>query len=272
MAILCLVIEEIGKGIDMFRCKQLHNILKPYYILVVLLLLWHIVSYLEIWNTYLLPTPWKVWHTFWDMFWDGRITISILVSLRRVLTGFVVSFVLAFVFALCAVYMPQCAIYFRHLNNFMRNVPPLSLISLLILWFGIGELPKLIVIVLASFFPMFLNIQQGFAGCDIKLIEVGKSMGFAPYRIFGKIVLPYAKQDILVGMRIGLGYCWRALIGAEMFAAASGLGYMIVYAQQMSRSDQVMIGIFLIGLIGCVSDKLFSMFIQKTCVGGSKND
>ena len=75
-----------------------------------------------------------------------------------------------------------------------------------------------------------------------------------------------------MGLRTGLGYCWRALIGAEMFAAASGLGYTIVYAQQMSRSDKVLIGIFLIGFIGCVSDALFSALIRRVCVGGVKHD
>ena len=95
-------------------------------------------------------------------------------------------------------------------------------------------------------------------------------VGMLPLRRGEK--LPYAREDILVGLRTGLGYCWRALIGAEMFAAASGLGYTIVYAQQMSRSDKVLIGIFLIGAIGCISDWLFSLLIRKVCVGGVKND
>jgi sulfonate transport system permease protein len=183
-----------------------------------------------------------------------------------------VSFVLAFVGGVMAAYLPDRSGYLRHLTNFMRNVPPISLISLLILWFGIGETSKLIVIVLASVFPMYLNISKGFQECDVKLIEVGRSMGFGPVKIFRRICLPYAREDILVGLRTGLGYCWRALIGAEMFAAASGLGYTIVYAQQMSRSDKVIVGILLIGIIGCVSDWLFSLLIRAVCKGGIKND
>ena len=75
----------------------------------------------------------------------------------------------------------------------MRNVPPISLISLLILWFGIGETSKLIVIVLASVFPMYLNISKGFRECDRKLVEVGKTLGFSPFQIFVRICLPYAR-------------------------------------------------------------------------------
>jgi sulfonate transport system permease protein len=252
--------------------KKLHNVLKPYYIFPILLALWWIVAKLEIWNAYLLPPPWKVAKTFLSMLQRGEITASIWVSLKRVLAGVTISFTLAFFAGILSSYLPSKSEYWRHLTNFMRNVPPIALISLLILWFGIGEVSKLIVIVLASVFPMYLNISKGFQECDRKLMEVGQSMGFSGWKIFFKICLPYAREDILEGLRTGLGYCWRALIGAEMFAAASGLGYTIVYAQQMSRSDKVLIGIFLIGIIGCISDWLFSLLIRKVCVGGMKND
>lgn len=252
--------------------QKLHNALKPYYIFGVLLLLWWIAAKLEIWNAYLLPPPWKVAETFMTMLRRGEIAESILVSLRRVLIGVSISFSLAFVAGISSAYLPSKSEYFRHISNFMRNVPPIALISLLILWFGIGETSKLIVIVLASVFPIYLNISKGFIECDQKLIEVGQSMGFSKRKIFFKISLPYAREDILVGLRTGLGYSWRALIGAEMFAAASGLGYTIVYAQQMSRSDKVLIGIFLIGIIGCLSDALCSLLIRKFCAGGTKND
>ena len=98
------------------------------------------------------------------------------------------------------------------------------MIPLLILWCGIGEITKTVIIVLASFFPMYLNIVKGFTGCDKKLLEVGDMFGYSKGRKFLRIVLPYASADILVGMRIGLGYSWRAIIGAEMVAASTGLG------------------------------------------------
>ena len=252
--------------------SNLHKILKPYYIFGILLVLWFVAAKLEVWNAYLLPPPWKVADAFVTMWQRGEITASVLVSLRRVLIGLGISFALAFLTSLLTAYRPNQAEYLRQIINFMRNVPPLAVISLLILWFGIGETPKIIVIVLASFFPIYMNISKGFLECDRKLIEVGRSMGFSEKKVFWKICLPYAREDILVGLRTGLGYSWRALIGAEMIAASSGLGYMIVYAQQMSRSDKVLIGIFLIGIIGCISDMLFSLLIRKVCVGGVKND
>ena len=138
---------------------------------------------------------------------------------------------------------PRIRDCYAGLLEVFRHVPPLSLIPLLILWFGIGELPKTIIIVLASFFPMYLNMDDGFRRCDRKLLEVGRMLGFSPWQSLWKIRLPSALPGILTGLRVGMGYSLRAIIGAEMIAADSGLGYLILDAQAMSRSDKVFIGI-----------------------------
>lgn len=124
---------------------------------------------------------------------------------------------------------------------------------------------------LASFFPMFMNIRKGFLSCNKKLLEVGKTCGLSKTASFFKIRLFWALPDILVGMRIGLGYSWRAIIGAEMIAAGKGLGYLILDAQQMSRSDKVIVGIFVIGLTGLLCDKVFLWIIKKCVRGGVEN-
>ena len=256
-----MVMKETGRKHS--KLKKIHSILKPWYIIVLILFLWWLAARLQIWNSYLLPAPEKVAKTLVSMAKRGEIAQAVFISLRRVLTGFAISFTLAFVCALISTYAPQAAEYFRYLGNVFRNVPPIAMISLLILWFGLGETPKLIIIVLASFFPMTMNIATGFAQCDRRLLEVGKSLHFSEARQFFKITLPASRMNILTGIRIGLGYSWRALIGAEMFAAAAGLGYMIVFAQQMSRSDKVLIGILLIGMIGAVSDAVLRFLIDR---------
>jgi sulfonate transport system permease protein len=144
----------------------------------------------------------------------------------------------------------------------------MSLIPLLILWFGIGETSKIVVIVLVSFFPIFLNTKSGFGSCDKKLLEVGDSLGFSMTQKFFKIMLPCAVPSILVGMRIGLGYSWRAIVGAEMIAAASGLGHLILDAEQMSRSDKVLVGIIVIGILGYCCDRVFYLLIKTISRGG----
>ena len=116
-----------------------------------------------------------------------------------------------------------------------------------------------------------MNIRKGLLSCDKKLLEVGKTCGLSKTACFFKIRLPWAFADILVGMRIGLGYSWRAIIGAEMIAAGKGLGYLILDAQQMSRSDKVIVGIFVIGLVGLLCDKAFLWIIRKWVRGGVEN-
>ena len=138
--------------------------------------------------------------------------------------GFAIAFVPAFVLGMFRALFPGTSGYYEHAVQFFRNVPPLSMIPLLILWCGIERLRR--PSSLSSFFPMYLNIVKGFTGCDKKLLEVGTMFGYSERQKFFRIVLPYAMADILVGMRIRLGYkCWRAIIGAEMVAASTGLGH-----------------------------------------------
>ena len=177
----------------------------------------------------------------------------------------------AFAFGMLRAMIPASAGYYEYLVQFFKNVPPLSMIPLLILWCGIGETTKTVIIVLASFFPMYLNIVKGFTGCDQKLLEVGTMFGYTERQKFFRIMLPYAMADILVGMRIGLGYSLRAIIGAEMVAASTGLGHMILFAQQMSRTDKVIVGIFAIGIAGYLTDRIFGLLISIFLKGAGEN-
>lgn len=250
------------------RRIQIKNLWKAAIPIVLLLVFWQLAVTMGIWSQYVLPSPQKVLTSFLTIVQNGTLLKHIAASLGRVVTGFSIAFVLAFLLGILAGVFPSSSPYYNHIVEFMRNVPPLSLIALLILWFGIGETSKLIIIVLASFFPMFLNIKKGLASCDPKLLEVGRSLSFSKMQLFFRIMLPNALPDILVGMRIGLGYSWRAIIGAEMIAAASGLGYLILDAQQMSRSDLVIVGIFVIGVVGTLCDRLFSFAIHRVLHGG----
>ena len=232
-------------------------------VIAVLVGVWWLLSELHLWSAYVLPTPGRVWTSAVTMTTSGELPLHVMTSLGRVLTGFAVAFGLAFALGAFALLLPGPDSYLAPILSFLKNVPPLSLIPLLILWFGIGETAKIIVIVLTSFFPMYMNIKKGLQSCNPQLLDVGTSLHFSTARKFFLIRLPYALPDVLVGMRISLGFAWRALVGAEMIAAASGLGYLILDAQQMSRSDKVIVGILAIGLIGVASDRLFARAVRS---------
>ncbi|SCH85844.1 ABC transporter permease [Romboutsia sp. 1001713B170207_170306_H8] len=238
---------------------------------IILIVIWAIVTKMEFVSSYILPSPEKVLDSLIKMILSGEIFEDIYISYIRVLKGFFIATLFAFILAMVRVIFPKYNDYYENIVQFLKNVPPLSLISLLILWFGIGETTKIGIIVLTSFFPIYLNTVKGFISCDKKLLEVGKVYGYSKSRSFFKIRLPYAMSDILVGMRIGLGYSWRAIISAEMIAASSGLGHMILFAQQMSRTDKVIVGILVIGVVGYITDRLFALIIDKALKGSDKN-
>lgn len=235
----------------------MHRKMKGVVSLVTLLLIYHLLTVFKVYNPYVLPPLKDIFFSLIELIQDRSIFFNVAISLKRVFLGFSISFLLASSITILEYMNKKISSYYDWFLQFMRNIPPLSLIPLLILWFGIGEAPKLLIIILASFFPMYLNFQKGLSSCDKKLIEVGLVFKFSKKKIFFKIILPNAIPDILVGLRLGLGYSYRAIIGAELIAASQGLGYMINFAKSMARIDIVIVGVVIIGLLGYLCDYIF---------------
>ncbi|AXU76798.1 ABC transporter permease [Clostridioides difficile] len=252
--------------VNKFNNKFL-RLVKTVLIFFIILLLWKITNYLGIWSDYILPSPEKVYSTFLKMISDGSIFINVYASMKRVLIGFAISTAIGVPLGIFFGIYSGVYEYFKSLINFLRNTPPLALIPMLILWFGIGEESKIIIIVLASFFPIFTSTLKGIKNCDSKLIEVGRVFEFSKLQIIFKIIIPNAILDIAVGLKLALGYSFRAIIGAELVAASSGLGYLISDGKEMSRTDVVIVGIIVIGLLGIITDYIFSIIVKKVSKG-----
>ncbi|WP_018659040.1 ABC transporter permease [Allofustis seminis] len=245
---------------------------KTLVVTAVIIMLWQIVCASGRYSTFLLPTPQMVCQSFIDATKSGQLPRHILASLSRVFVGYLLAFICAMGLAILLFIRPAWAQWCDGFNQFMRAVPPLSLIPLLIIWAGIGELPKIMVIFLATFFAMYMNFEKGLKGVDKQLIEVGRSFKMSPYEIFKFIIIPASLPDILVGMRIGMGYSYRAIIGAELVAASSGLGYMINIAKSMSHTDVVIMGIICIGILGLLFDAAFKYVIKTILKGRAVGD
>lgn len=233
--------------------KIISRLVIPFLILAA----WWTGSELGLLNTYLLPHPSRVLATALAMAQSGVLFQHLYASFMRVIAGFCLAFGVAFPMAVWLALYRRANYYLEPVLEFLRHVPPLALIPILILWFGIGETSKLAVIFLATFFPVFLNTFSGIANCDPKLLEVGKVFSFSGREQFFKIMLPQAVPQVMVGMQLALGYSWRSLIGAELIAASSGIGYMILEAEQLSRPDIILVGVFTIGILGYLIDYLF---------------
>jgi NitT/TauT family transport system permease protein/sulfonate transport system permease protein len=239
--------------------RVLHRIALPLLILLIYLL----VCAFDLAGPYLIPRPGQIGRAFFDLLTEGALQHHILMSLKRVSSGFLITLAVALPLAMLFYFSPRISSLCMGSLHFLRCTPPLAMVPLLILWFGIGEASKLALIVLASFFPVFLNTLSGLKQVDPQLMEMGETLELSRREKVLHILIPEALPTILTGMRLAFGYSWRALIGAEMIAAASGLGYMILDAQELARTDKVFIGILTIGALGLLIDTAAMRLIRR---------
>lgn len=229
-----------------------------------LLAAWAIAADLGLLNAYLLPPPTEVAAAALELAESGRLAQHVAASSARVLGGFAIAVAIALPLALLLALAPRLAPWLHLPLEFLRVVPPLALIPLLILWLGIGEAPKLAVVVLSSLFPVFLNTLAGLRNTDARLLELAHSLALSPLERLRHVQLPAALPATLTGLRLGFGYAWRALVGAELIAAPAGLGFLIGESSEMARTDLVFVSIFAIAALGVIADTVF-MHLTRRC-------
>lgn len=230
---------------------------------VVLLLLWWTAARAGWVSAFLLPPPERVWASAVELFADGTIFRHAIISLGRAATGFALAAVLGIATAIAFAASPALRRFLSPPLEFLRQIPPLALVPLLILWLGIGEAQKVGIVALVCFFPIFLGTLDGFAGADPRLIEVGRALRLSRAAQIRRIVLPAAAGSIVTGLRIALGLSWRAVVGAELIAASAGLGFLIVDAQNLARTDIVLVGVVVIGAMGMAVDQLARLAVRR---------
>lgn len=233
---------------------------------ILLLAAWQLSSSLALVSPYLLPSPLNVLQTAIELIQNGILLRNVCASLTRVAQGFSISVLLGCAGAWLLSALPALGRALEPLLNFLRMTPPLAMIPLLILWFGIGEKTQLAIIILASIFPVYLNAKTGFSSLHASFKELARSLDLDRWDYTRYFLLPAAFPAIITGIRLSFGYSWRALIAAELIAAVSGLGYMIADAEEMQRVDVVIVGIFSIGFIGWGMDALFRKLLRSLAV------
>ncbi|MGH9354047.1 MAG: ABC transporter permease [Terriglobia bacterium] len=202
----------------------------------------------------ILPPPTSVISAARDLVARGELLPNVVASLRRVLVAVGVASALGIPLGLSMGRFPAFKGAIDPLLEFIRPIPPLAWIPLSILWFGTGDTQIEYIIFLAAFFPIVLNAMAGAHDVDAYLIRAGLSLGARGWALFYTVILPGSLPSVMTGVRIGLGIGWMALVAGELVAAHSGLGYMINNAQLVFRSDVILLGMVLIGLLGLVLD------------------
>lgn len=147
--------------------------------------------------------------------------------------------------------------------NSIRQIPMMAWIPLVILWFGIGETSKVVIITMGAFFPVLINTISGINQVQEGYIEVGKMFKLSKYDMFRQIYFPSALPSIFVGLKLALSTSWMIVVAAEMIAASSGIGYRINDARSLMQSDVVIVGMIVIGTVGIIMDKILFLISKK---------
>ncbi|WP_051622376.1 ABC transporter permease [Acidocella facilis] len=223
-------------------------------VLAVALALWEAASLLRLFPPVALPSPGAVWQAFVILFTIGygghTIWLDIGASALRVAIGFLGAVAIGVPLGLM---MARVDLVFRIIDpflQFIRPVPPLAYIPLLVVWFGIGELPKVLLILVGTIPVIIIGTISGVKATPPLRLAVARTLGATPRQIFNLVVLPSALPEIFTAMRVGIGVAWSCLVAAELIAADQGLGWLVQYAGQALQVAVVIAGIIVIGSLG----------------------
>lgn len=221
---------------------------------VLVLIAWQIASSTGALPATIVGSPHAVLLTAKDLISDGQLGSAVLTSLHRVLLGLFFGLVIGIALALVSGLTRLGEDIIDAPVQMLRTVPFAGLIPLLIVWLGVGELPKVVLIALGVTFPVYINLSAGIRQVDSTLIEAGRSLGLSRLGLVWHVVLPAALPQLLVGVRIALGISWLALVFAEQISATSGLGYLMSTAQELLQTNTIVVCLIVYALLGLLAD------------------
>lgn len=258
-----------NKREENINSEKILNFILSIVVPVILIVLWQIFSEKGFINPSIMPAPSKIMNTFKEMLISGELGKHLIVSAIRVVEGFsigaILGVILGILMGLFDKFNRICAV----LVGVLRPIPIIAWVPMLILWMGIDDASKITVIAIGSFWPILINTIHGIKSTDNKYIEVSYILEKSQIETLIKIILPAALPSIFTGMRLGIGSAWMSVVGAEMIAAATGIGYLIMFARELSQPDVMLVGVFSIGLIGVLID-FFIVSLQSRLLKWNK--
>jgi sulfonate transport system permease protein len=188
----------------------------------------------------------------------------VVASVLRVLAGFAIGSLLALAIGSLVGLSPRSERYLDPSFQALRAIPSLAWVPLLLLWLGIDEAPRIVLIAIGAFFPVYMGVASGFRDVDRKLVEVARMAGLPPWQLARRVLLPAAMPAVLTGLRNGLSLAWMFMVAAELIAATRGLGYLLTDGRETGRADIVLAAIALLALLGKLSDTLMQWVERRT--------
>jgi sulfonate transport system permease protein len=237
------------------RRRMLRRLVTPVLVLVV----WQLMASTGRLNEDFVGSPAGVAVAFYDLATTGQLALHLAVSLWRALFGLFVGASAGLFFGLIVGLSQRTEDYLDSFFQAVRTLPLLGLIPLFILWFGLGETPRILLIALGSFFPVYINVFKGIRGVDVRLIELAQAYGLSRWQLVRDVILPAALPATLVGVRYSIGIAWLCLVIAEQVNATSGLGWVIIQANQLGQTSVVITALVIYAVIGVLADAVIRL-------------
>ena len=224
---------------------------------VVVVGIWAILSYGGFVREFFLPGPWKVAKALYTMFADEGFARDVWASFYRIGIGFLVSAAIAIPLGIAIGSFRAIQAFFEPLIAAVRYMPASAFIPLLIIWFGIGNTEKIAVIYIGLFLPLTLMVADVSANIPKELLHIAYTLGASRWQVFRRVLLPASWPGVVDNLRIGMGWAWTYLIVAELVAASTGIGHVILAASRFLQTEHIIAGILTIGALGLLTDAFF---------------
>lgn len=228
-----------------------------------LLIFWQVLGGLGVISTLLFPTPVTIAKAFGKLAASGELWENFQISVARAALGFFLGGGFGLLFGILVGLFRRTERAFDPTVQMIRMIPSLAVAPLFVLWFGIGEESKVLLIAKGAFFPLYINAFLGIRNVDNKLFEVARVLGFSWFKQLIRLVIPAALPNILLGVRLSIGISWLGLVVAELMASTSGIGYLMSDARQFSKTPIVFVGIIIFAVVGKLTDSLVRLLERR---------
>lgn len=234
---------------------------------IVILTSWYLVTKYEIVSTALVPSPKKVLDSFINILKNGysgdSLWIHLGASFKRLFIALVLAIITGIPLGLLSGYYPKVRAIIDSIVEFYRPLPPLAYYTLLVLWLGIDNVSKVTLLYLAGFAPIYIACVSAVTKINQDYILSARTLGASQNKVFFKIVLPACLPEIFVGLRTAIGIEYTTLVAAEMVAATSGIGWLVLDASNFLKCDTMFVGILIMGITGIAIDMVLRFIENK---------
>lgn len=234
--------------------SRYHRLLRRSVVPLLLLALWQVLASYGFINRRYTGSPYDISLSLWNLAITGQLALHLGISLWRALFGLLVGATAGLAAGLVAGLSKRGEDALDSTIQAIRTLPFLGLVPLFILWFGLGETSRVLLVAMGAFFPIYLNVFKGIRNVDDRLIELGRSYRLGRFAQVRDIVFPAAVPSFLVGLRYAIGISWLSLVVAEQINSSSGLGWLIVQANELAQTSVIMSALAIYAVIGILAD------------------